>query len=65
MNDAERHWAYRRGMGEKALRKKAEDERAATLPRVERDPCGFCGVRRDVGCRHFPRQHHQMAEAML
>lgn len=22
------------------------------LPRVSRDPCGFCGVRADVGCRH-------------
>lgn len=22
------------------------------LPRVNRDPCGFCGVRADIGCRH-------------
>lgn len=22
------------------------------LPRVERDPCSYCGVRADVGCRH-------------
>lgn len=23
--------------------------------RVDRDPCGFCGVRADVGCRHSRR----------
>lgn len=23
--------------------------------RVERDPCPWCAVRRDVGCRHFPQ----------
>lgn len=22
------------------------------MPRVNRDPCGFCGVRADIGCRH-------------
>lgn len=22
---------------------------------VDRDPCGFCGVRRDVGCRHYKK----------
>lgn len=22
------------------------------MPRVSRDPCGFCGVRADIGCRH-------------
>ena len=22
--------------------------------RVDRDPCGFCGTRRDIGCRHHP-----------
>lgn len=26
----------------------------ADLPRVDRDPCPRCGVRRDVGCRHNP-----------
>lgn len=24
--------------------------------RVDRDPCGWCGVRRDHGCHHFPKQ---------
>lgn len=26
-------------------------------PRVDRDPCFRCGVRRDVGCRHHPREN--------
>lgn len=25
---------------------------AADQPRVERDPCTYCGVRADVGCQH-------------
>jgi hypothetical protein len=24
--------------------------------RVDREPCFKCGVRRDVGCKHFPKQ---------
>ncbi len=22
---------------------------------VDRDPCGFCGIRRDLGCKHYPK----------
>lgn len=26
------------------------------LVRVDREPCGKCGTRRDVGCKHYPKQ---------
>lgn len=28
----------------------------ATLVRVDRDPCFRCGTRRDLGCRHYPKE---------
>lgn len=27
-----------------------------TLSRVDREPCFKCGVRRDVGCKHHPKE---------
>lgn len=26
------------------------------LARVDRDPCPKCNVRKDIGCKHFPKQ---------
>lgn len=26
------------------------------LPRVDRDPCPRCNTRKDIGCKHFPKQ---------
>lgn len=29
---------------------------AVSLVRVDRDPCFRCGTRRDLGCRHYPKE---------
>lgn len=26
------------------------------MPRVDRDPCPKCNTRKDIGCKHFPKQ---------
>lgn len=26
--------------------------KAREMPRVERDPCSYCGARGDLGCKH-------------
>ena len=36
-------------------RRLAEQERVASLPRVDRDVCPRCGIRGDIGCRHNRR----------
>ncbi len=28
----------------------------AALARVDRDPCPRCNTRKDIGCKHFPKQ---------
>ncbi len=28
----------------------------ANLPRVDRDPCPKCNTRKDIGCKHFPKE---------
>lgn len=33
-------------------REKERAALAALARRTSRDPCGFCGVRRDIGCKH-------------
>lgn len=35
-----------------ATRSSARD--LENLPRVDRDPCPRCNVRKDIGCKHFP-----------
>lgn len=34
----------------------APSEVVVIVKRVDRDPCPYCAVRRDYGCRHFPRE---------
>lgn len=56
------HWRDRDGVRPRAkvrTNRKASaayQPKSETLPEpVSRDPCPFCGVRRDVGCRHAER----------
>ena len=39
-----------------ASRARKLEREQALPPRVDRDPCPRCGVRRDFGCAHHPLQ---------
>lgn len=41
-----------RESAERALHGMIEKQRRDALPRVDRDPCPRCNIRRDIGCVH-------------